>query len=192
MHTLQTQLRTSIITGSLVILGVTVAVALAGPSESLQVAHLLHSFVLAQPNDLRDPVNPLAGASFDLVAYMAHPCYNIVGMEKKMCEDQYGLTESLRSLLESGRVVSYLKQRGLLAAEPPTSSTPAPVATAPAPTPTYELNSTLYHKLLVERGKILWSACRARAGSWKEANHCYARNTRLLSRFNVPIQGNVY
>lgn len=189
-------LRASTITGTLVALGATMAIALAnGTSSPLQVSRFLDSFVLGAPNDLRDALNPLAGSHFDIVAYKAHPCYDIVGNEAQTCADQYGITESLRSMLENGRVSAHLRARGLLAAAPvPTAITVTPSPVAPEPTVVEKpaVTDALYQRLLVERGKRLWDACRGNAGSMRSANHCYARHMRLLTRFDVAIEGNVH
>lgn len=187
----QKHLRAGTVTGTIVALGATVAIALAaGAEDNYFATRLLQAFVLGAPNDLKDLNSPLSGAHFDIAAYKAHPCYDIVGNEREMCEEQYGLRESMRSLLERGVVTSYLKQRGLLTVNIEPAQNIVLSQTSRPTTGTFTYSP--HQQMMTERGKRLWSVCRNRAGSWSDAQYCYARNVRLLSRFNVVVEGNVH
>lgn len=195
MKTLSRHLRAGTITASLVMLGATMAVAVASEiGTSYQNSRLIDSFVLGAPNDLRDAGNPFAGSLFDIISFKAHPCYDIAGMEAQMCADQYGISESLRSMLESGKVAMHLRNRGLLAAAPAGAPVAGTVVTAPVPVsnPDPATSDSGYKERITQRGQRLWATCRANSGSLHEANYCYARNMRLLTRFGAEITDSVH
>lgn len=195
MDSMRNHLRASAWTGCLIALGATIAVTLAAApsSNDLRVAQFLDGFILGQNNDLRSADNPLAQTRFDIVALAAHPCYDIAGSEAVMCADMYGITESLHSMLDTGKIIAHLRNRGVIAAAPVVPVQAETVVTKTEPEPNViELTESEFQRMITERGKELWSVCREISGSLQEANHCYARNIRLLSRFDVSLAGNVH
>ncbi len=153
---------------------------------------------MATPNDIRDDKNPYAGAYFDLASYMAHPCYEIAGLEQQICSENYGLDKSLHAFLDDGSVMQYLRMNRLIAAAASSSSSAAP-QTSSAPmlipqtteAPKAEMTEATFQQIITKRSRQLWNECRGIAGSVKDATSCYQRNVRLLSRFDVQIEGNV-
>lgn len=108
MHIASKHLQYSIVAGLIAVCGLTIS--FAGAEEATLPSFAL-SFVQTSPNAVADGV--FAGAKFDIEGYLSHPCYVIAGVETKACKDQYGLTESLKTHIENGSMLAYLRAHGL-------------------------------------------------------------------------------
>ena len=62
---------------------------------------------------------------------------------------------------------------------------------SPSSEPVTESALPQYQRLLIERGQLLWRICQDRYIG-RDAYRCYARNTRILTRFDTPIAGSVW
>ena len=194
MQTLRRHMNAATVTGCVLALGASIAIAAAASNGRGHLYAFLHTFDLAAPNEIRDARNPFAGANFDIASLMAHPCYEIVGIEAQMCTDNYGLEKSLHAYVDDGTIMKYAKDQKLIvsASGPSAQPTTQPVVTLqPIAEPTVEFTQALNQKTITERSHMLWNACRGIAGSMKDATSCYQRNVRLLSRFDVSIEGNI-
>ncbi len=210
------QFRACLLTGCAIVLGASIAVSFANDGGTpMRVGYFLNGFIMGSPNDIRDSAVPFAGTNFDIASFMTHPCYDIAGMEAKMCADSYGLTESLHSMLSRGIVTAYLRDRGIFSGTvtfevAPTGPTAAaasssssssgseesvttPVTTETTVTPLVPLarQQTEAERDLAQQTKSLWAICHQKF-SGKEARLCFQRNHNLLFRHDVNVEGNVY
>ncbi len=108
MHIASKHLQSSIVAGLITVCGLTIGFAGA---EGTTLPSFALSFVQTSPNAITD--GAFAGAKFDIGGYVSHPCYVIAGVETKVCEDQYGLTQSLKTYLDDGSLLGYLRANGL-------------------------------------------------------------------------------
>jgi hypothetical protein len=117
MHIASKHLQSSIVAGLITVCGLTIGFAGA---EGNTLPSFALSFVQTSPNAITD--GAFAGAKFDIGGYVSHPCYVIAGVETKVCEDQYGLTQSLKTYLDDGSLLGYLRANGLAIGAVATSS----------------------------------------------------------------------
>ena len=190
MPTFKNHTNAALATCSLVLLGATIAGALAATTGNARADRLLDSFITGGSN-----------STFDLAAFIAHPCYPIVGIEAQMCKESYGLTESLKNMLESGQVAEDLRQRGINASSLPqasvepsssTSSSMSVFSSSSSSSPGTGRGSTevSQQRSLSDRSRELWAICK----QWFRGpalSSCFQRNARLLSRSDVDVEGNV-
>lgn len=203
MNSASRHLRAFALTGCALVLGASIAVSFANDGGSpTQIGYFLNGFVMGSPNDIRDSKVPFAGTNFDIASFMTHPCYNIAGVEAKMCADSYGLTESLHSMLSRGIVTAYLRDTGVFtgavtfeapAAAITAAASSSSAGTEPVVTPLVPLarQQTEEEKFLAQQTKALWDICHQKF-SGREARLCFQRNRHLLIRHDVNVEGNVY
>ena len=210
MDILSKHLRAFALTGCAVLLGASVAVSFADDTGvSARVARFIDGFITGSSNDIRDTNVPFAGTNFDIVSFMSHPCYEMTGIETKTCEENYDLTESLRSLLNRGAVAAELRTQGIVTTTvtvtvPQSSSTSSATSSAPAALVPLQQSSssvaaavvpvygtTTSHIDIAERSKLIWNTCKSRFSGY-DVSLCFYRNRHLIQRQNIEVEGNVY
>lgn len=205
MHIASKHLHSSLLTGLLVLGGLTVSFA-AAQTES-PVSSYVHSFVLPFPNSITE--GQFAGAKFDIGAFMNHPCFTIAGTEAQSCKEQFGISASLKTYLDDGSLLSYLGTHGLLAtgmnvssssessissaSSESSASSASSVSSASSLSSSSVSSATDIDTILQERSDMLWDICLEMSkGNRAETTDCYQRNMKLFQRYNVPLEGNVY
>lgn len=191
MRTLPSHFHTAALTACAIALGATIAAVSAASLSDLRVTSLLQSFILGGPEP-----------SFDLQAFVSHPCFTIAGNEAKTCAQDFGISESLQSMLNNGTVGAYLRQQGITDSRVPGAAAPSPAAStstsstsvpAPEPTPApkaYQETGSI-QMAVTERATIIWKTCKERYRGG-DVFLCHARNVKLLNRLDVPVEGNVF
>lgn len=184
MHMLRNHLHAAAFTMCSLFLGASIALSIAAESSETRLGQFLDAFQIVGTDN-----------TVDLAAIIGHPCYDTVGIEAQMCEETYGLTESLHSTIESGKVYAYFASRGIIDRRllPPSAqaSGMSSSSTASSLRPRTGEPLSQYQRTLTQRGKLLWDTCQ-RHYTGRDAYRCYARNTSILARFDVPIQGNIH
>lgn len=197
-------LQFSLLTGLVAVFGLTISFANADG----MLPSVTQSFVQIQQNSITE--GPFAGAKFDIVGFMSHPCYEMIGTEVQSCEYSYGIKQPLKSYVEDGSLLAWLGQSALLpnvamstssvssaassassvasegTMEPTVTMTAAPKAT------TTILNSDIdtYEEmddLRTARSNKLWNICVRRDGGRDLAAICYQDNIRLLMRLDIEL-----
>jgi hypothetical protein len=201
-------LQYSVMAGLVTVFGLTIGFAGAATST---LPGAVQSFIMTSQNDVAD--GAFAGAKFDIAGLMSHPCYTITGTEVQSCQDEYGITEPLKTFLENGMILSYVTSRGLLpgqkvVAQPADTTVNVTVDTAPTPTAVTEpttstvtmtlapgvttLNASVdteadFAALRLARSNKLWNICLRKDATREMASSCYQDNVRLLMRLNIDI-----
>ena len=216
MNIASKHLQYSVVAGLIAVCGLTIG--FAGAEDSTLPSFAL-SFIQDTPNIVQD--GPFAGAKFEIGGSMSHPCYEIAGMEAKICEDQFGLTQSLKTYIDNGSLLAYLQSKGLtvgskaVMSSSSTSSSSSSVSSAMSsssamsevssssemsnssePIVTHVLNDTIkteadFEQLRQNRSDELWSMCGKEFRTRYAVAACFQRNMNLLLRYDTMIEGNV-
>lgn len=199
-------LQSSILTGFLAVFGLTIGFANADG----MLPSIAQSYVQMTQNSITE--GPFAGAKFDIVGFMSHPCYEITGTETQSCDYTYGIKEPLSTYVQNGTLLAWLGDSALLpvratsienAASPEVSSATSVTATGSAIEPTVTMTAApqgtttimdnsidTYEEmddLRTARSNKLWNICIRRDGGRDLAAICYQENIRLLMRLNVEL-----
>lgn len=172
------------------------------------VPSVAQSFVMQNGNGITE--GAFAGAKFDIVGYMGHPCYDFIGTEAQSCAYDYNLSEPLKTYVENGALLTWLGDTGLLPGTMTSSVSSMPAVEASSAssvstetnadstvTMTREpevtvLNSTIdseedLDNLLTARSNKLWNICLRNDATREAASLCYQQNIRLLMRLDLEI-----
>ncbi len=209
-------LQYSIIAGLITVSGLTIGFAGA---EDFTLPTFALSFIQTSPNTVTD--GPFAGAKFDIGGYLNNPCYQIAGTEAQTCEDQFGLTESLKTYIDNGSLLAYLQANGLatgnyatisssessassvsnaassVSSESTTAtSESSSVTSTPEPAATSVLNDSIkteadFDLLRQNRSNAVWFYCSEHNDTRYEITACFQRNMKLIMRLNSAIEGNI-
>lgn len=195
----------SLLAGLTTVFGLTVAFANA---DTPAVPALAQTFVMTSPNTVTE--GPFAGAKFDIIAYMSHPCYEISGTEVDSCAYSYNVTEPLKTFVDNGTLLAWVTANGLMPADTvsanvssmstdtasgsmmgSTSSVQAADQSSSVSSQTAVLNSTVdseadFDNLRAARSTKLWNLCITKY-SQESAAMCYQNNIRLLMRLTIAL-----
>lgn len=201
----------SLVTGLLVLGGLTVGFASAETESPLPT--YAHMFVLPFANNITE--GEFAGAKFDISAFMNHPCFQIAGTEADMCKTQFGVTTSLKSFLDDGSLIAYLRTQGIVAGGVTSSASSSSMSSTGSTMSSSSSSSSMMSSssssvessssssnnvqtidviaVRQQRSDLLWSICSEMEKNDRAATaDCYQRNMSLLQRLNVPLRGNVF
>ncbi len=183
-------LQFSLLAGLVTIFGLTVGFSHAEDTNALP--NIAYTFVMTEPNGITDDSNVFAGAKFDIQGFTNHPCYQIAGIEAKICNDQYGLTAPLKTYVNNGMLYSYLNQKGLLAKVDVNSVLvggagiePVEIFLPPVPVSTAKQDDV--STLRSDHNDKLWAICIRKTPARAEATACYQRNIRLTLRYRAEL-----
>jgi hypothetical protein len=196
---LKKQMQAGILAGCMALCGISVMVAAAQEQAVVQNTGVLQAFVLGNQNDVTDPLNPFAGAWFDIRSFMSHPCYEINGTEAQMCRDSYGITTPLKTYMDNGQLMAFVSAHKLFDSEKTivlaSPSDGVTLTSAPMEVSNEQIhaqeNADMYQKR-EDRGNQLWEMCGKMFKDQGEMAGCYQRNIRLIDRFTVDMEGNVH
>ncbi len=133
-------------------------------------------------------------SAFDFQAYMRDICFDPTANDMASCEAKYGPYANLKNSLMNGQLLSMLKLFGILSDNNAdlVRSVQNQVLAGSIPAVTTVTDTADVVRSVAARSAEVWRVCKAHYTEQSDLRDCFQRNQRLVTRTDVPVQGNIH